>query len=110
MTTFVKKYAEDAHLAKQFYYQSKVEIDIDTDTGKLLKNKMLKKYLEGTQWVLYYYYKGAPHWRWFYPYHYAPLISDLGINIVKDFLGNTTITNFEVDYNCPVNSLPYTPF
>ena len=47
---------------------------------------MLRKYLEGTQWVLYYYYKGAQHWRWYYPYHYAPIISDLGKNIVQDFL------------------------
>lgn len=82
MTEFVKKYSEDAQLAKQFYYQTKVEFDISTDEGAICRKKMLKKYLEGMQWVLFYYYKGAPHWRWYYPYHYAPMISDLGINIV----------------------------
>jgi 5'-3' exoribonuclease 1 len=72
---------------------------------------MLRKYLEGMQWVLYYYYRGAQHWRWYYPFHYAPLISDLGVNIVKDFLGgNPLITQFETDYNCPAESHPYTPF
>ncbi len=33
MTTFVKKYAEDSHLAKQYYYQTKVEFDINTEGG-----------------------------------------------------------------------------
>ena len=110
MTKFVNLYREDMKLAKQFYYQTKVHFDIQTDEGQAKKKKMLKKYLEGTQWVLYYYYRGSPHWRWFYPYHYAPMISDLGINIVQDFLGSTTIQNFEVDFNCPENPHPYTPF
>ena len=72
---------------------------------------MLYRYLEGMQWVLYYYYRGAPHWRWYYPYHYAPMISDLGSNIVKDFLGGKNqITSFKTDTNCNANPKPYTPF
>jgi len=110
MTDFVKIYAEDSGKAKEFYYQTKLDFDIKTEEGLNARKKMLKKYLEGMQWVLYYYYKGSPHWRWYYPYHYAPMISDLGINIVKDFLGTTTITNFEIDHNCPKNDRPYTPF
>lgn len=38
------------------------------------------------------------------------MISDLGINIVQDFLGSTTIEKFEIDFNCPENPHPYTPF
>ena len=72
---------------------------------------MLFRYLEGMQWVLYYYYKGAQHWRWYYPYHYAPMISDLGNNIVRDFLeGQTTIQQFKTDVHCNHNPKPYTPF
>jgi len=37
------------------------------------------------------------------------MISDLGINVV-DFLGQTTIDSFEVDFNCPENAAPFTPF
>lgn len=110
MTKFVKLYSADISAAKQYYYQTKVNIDITTEEGMIQKKQMLKKYLEGTQWVLYYYYRGSPHWRWYYPYHYAPMISDLGINIVQDFLGSSTIEKFETDYNCPVNPKPYTPF
>ena len=110
MTDFVQKYSKDSHEAKQFYYQSKIGFDIDTPEGAAQRKRMLKKYLEGMQWVLFYYYKGSPHWRWYYPYLYAPMISDLGINIVNDFLGSKTITKFETDQNCPENTMPYTPF
>jgi len=110
MSDFVKLYTEDANRAKAYFYQTKIDIDITSEDGMKARKKMLKKYLEGMQWVLFYYYKGSPHWRWYYPYHYAPMISDLGINIVQDFLGTTTISNFEIDFNCPQNSQPYTPF
>lgn len=34
-------------------------------------------YFEGMQWVLSYYTRGVPNWKWHFPYHYAPCASTL---------------------------------
>lgn len=84
---------------------------MNDENGKPFKRRMLKRYIEGLQWVLYYYYKGAQHWRWYYPFHYAPMISDIDENICENLLsGRITIDEFELDVNCSTTNVPYTPF
>ena len=52
--------------------------------------------LPGLVWVLRYYYDGVASWNWFYPYHYAPLVSDLI---------QTTSFDFKFDLNAPFTPL-----
>ena len=39
--------------------------------------KICHSYLVGMQWIITYYTKQVPSWRWFYPYHYAPFASTM---------------------------------
>lgn len=39
-------------------------------------------YLEGLQWVLSYYTRGVPNWKWQYRYHYAPPASAIYSHVV----------------------------
>jgi 5'-3' exoribonuclease 1 len=56
------------------YYADKMGVTtLDTPTVTQLAHN----YLEGIMWVLEYYYRGVVSWTWFYPYHYAPMASDM---------------------------------
>ena len=55
MTKLIQMFATDPVQAKAFYYMSKLKQDVTTPEGTVFKRKMLMKYLEGLQWVLYYY-------------------------------------------------------
>ncbi|KAI8612972.1 XRN 5'-3' exonuclease N-terminus-domain-containing protein [Chytriomyces sp. MP71] len=59
---------------KADYYREKLEINA-RNPDEL--SKIVYHYVEGLQWVLLYYYHGVPSWEWFFPYHYAPKITDL---------------------------------
>jgi 5'-3' exonuclease len=41
------------------------------------KEKLCHDYLEGVQWVLSYYTRGVPNWKWRYMYNYAPFCYSL---------------------------------
>ena len=60
---------------KSHYYQDKLNFDVLREPQLL--REMVSIYVDGLQWILHYYYRGVPSWGWYYPYHYAPLISDL---------------------------------
>ncbi|ONH67581.1 hypothetical protein BON22_2545 [Cyberlindnera fabianii] len=59
---------------KDNYYKDKLGFSIKDEEA--LK-EMTENYIEGLQWVLYYYYNGVKSWPWYYRYHYAPRISDI---------------------------------
>ncbi|KAI7872693.1 XRN 5'-3' exonuclease N-terminus-domain-containing protein [Spinellus fusiger] len=80
---------------KANYYMGKMGID---NTNKEQLENVVCAYITGIQWVLHYYYNGVTSWGWFYPYYYAPRISDL-VNLSKyqdmQFDLGTPFTPFE---------------
>lgn len=68
---------------KTEYYKEKMDIDYN-NTRQM--DDIVGSYIIGIQWVLKYYYDGVASWNWFYPYHYAPKITDLkDIERVADY-------------------------
>lgn len=38
-------------------------------------HQVVYRWIEGLQWVMFYYYSGVASWGWFYDYHYSPRMS-----------------------------------
>lgn len=79
---------------KDKYYNTKLGFGYN-DTEKL--TNLCENYVEGLQWVLYYYYRGCPSWGWYFQHHYAPRISDLtkGLNQIIKFNKGKPFTPFQ---------------
>lgn len=68
------KYKEKFLEWKDKYYSEKFdEWKPETKEGEL--RNLCENYVEGLQWVLYYYYQGVASWPWYYASHYSPMIS-----------------------------------
>lgn len=76
-----QKYDEKFDAWKNDYYKSK--FDWDRSNEEELR-KLTENYVQGLQWVLYYYYRGVASWPWFYGYHYSPMISDVKRGLKAD--------------------------
>jgi 5'-3' exoribonuclease 1 len=79
-----KKYDQKFLEWKDEYYRGKFGWGLDNEEGLL---ELTENYVQGLQWVLYYYYRGVASWPWFYRYHYSPMISDVkkGLKVNMDF-------------------------
>jgi 5'-3' exoribonuclease 1 len=60
------------------------------------RTRIVKSFVEALQWVMLYYTWGVPSWGWFYPFHYAPMTSDL-----------TSMSSFRIEF---VKGAPFKPF
>jgi 5'-3' exoribonuclease 1 len=73
---YEKLYDTKKHAWKTKYYLDKFpEWESDKFDSELVK--LCENYVQGLQWVLYYYYRGIASWPWFYAYHYSPMTSDV---------------------------------
>ncbi|EGE82136.1 alkaline phosphatase D [Blastomyces dermatitidis ATCC 18188] len=76
-----KKYELKFQEWKNDYYKSKFGWGLDNHEEM---RKLTENYVQGLQWVLYYYYRGVASWPWFYQYHYSPMISDVKFGLKAD--------------------------
>ncbi|XP_068209934.1 5'-3' exoribonuclease 1-like isoform X1 [Palaemon carinicauda] len=65
---------EEFRQHKREYYMTKMNYE-NVDADVLVEQATC--YVRGIQWILNYYYNGICSWSWYYPYHYAPYVSDI---------------------------------
>ncbi|MPC31401.1 5'-3' exoribonuclease 1 [Portunus trituberculatus] len=70
-------FKEEFRLHKRDYYMTKMNIK---HVNSAALHHQATNYVRAIQWILNYYYNGICSWSWYYPFHYAPYISD-----VRDF-------------------------
>lgn len=68
-------FAVNARNYKRDYYLKK--FGVSGAEYQPFVNSIKLYYIEGIIWNYTYYYKGCVSWDWFFPYYYAPLLSDL---------------------------------
>ncbi|KAA6417737.1 MAG: 5 -3 exoribonuclease 1, partial [Trebouxia sp. A1-2] len=78
---------------KSKYYSEKLGIHKHDAAGR---RRVAACFIEGLHWVLEYYYRGVASWTWFFPYHFAPMISDM-----------TDIQEFDVAFQLGQPFLPF---
>jgi 5'-3' exoribonuclease 1 len=83
-----KKYDAKFLEWKDNYYRSKFGWGLDNQEEM---KKLAQNYVQGLQWVLFYYYRGIASWPWFFQYHYAPMISGEWQHCIPDFIPLLTI-------------------
>lgn len=76
-----QKYQDKFRQWKDRYYQEKYQWGLDNADEM---RKLTENYVQGLQWVLYYYYRGVASWPWYYQYHYSPMISDVKFGLGAD--------------------------
>ncbi|XP_026520355.1 5'-3' exoribonuclease 1 isoform X1 [Notechis scutatus] len=59
---------------KRTYYMTKLGVEVVSND---FLADQAKCYVQAIQWILHYYYHGVQSWSWYYPFHYAPYLSDI---------------------------------
>lgn len=76
-----QKYEQKFRGWKNKYYQEKFGWGVENEPELV---KLTENYVQGLQWVLYYYYRGVASWPWYYQYHYSPMMSDVTKGLKAD--------------------------
>ena len=60
------------HFYDTFDYNPSYEMILEQD-----KKKLCEEYLRSIVWTVEYYFNTCPSWKWYYHYHFTPLLVDL---------------------------------
>ena len=66
------------------------------------KKNLCKEYLKSLQWTLDYYFHECSNWRWYYQYHFAPLLTDF-----DQYINN--LSQGDLNKIVEKNNKPYKP-
>jgi 5'-3' exoribonuclease 2 len=77
----IKVFKDLNNYKKKYYFFNKyLHHGYDPTYGDILKeeiNDICKNYFESIVWTTNYYFNDCLSWKWYYKYHYSPLLSDL---------------------------------
>ena len=82
------------HLYDTFHYNPSYEMIMKEDIQTLCK-----EYLQSMVWTVDYYFNTCPSWKWYYQYHFTPLLTDL-----SDYVD--TLDDLEI---IKKDNIPHTP-
>lgn len=88
---------------KKAYYKKKFDIETEDEI-----KKVCIEYLKGLNWIINYYKHGIPSWKWYYPYFYAPFLSDICKYVKKYKYIKEEDTNMITPYEQLMSVLPET--
>jgi 5'-3' exonuclease len=83
------------------YYNSYFKIDPNHDINSL--GNILGYYVYGLKFVYQYYFQNLASWSWYYPYYFAPLLSDLNLYLANILQVGHTLEAFDL-------GAPFEPF
>ena len=76
--------------AKRKHYLAKVRFDSATEQGEQGTGALATSHVDVVCSPMTYYFEGCADWRWFYPYHYAPISS--GLVTVAEMISTVSLT------------------
>lgn len=71
------RFGQDEGWKLRYYTQKFKFTETDVKQRTQTFQNVAHEYIKGLCWVMLYYYEGCVSWNWYFPYHYAPLASDL---------------------------------
>lgn len=93
------KYTVDIDGLRKDYYKDSFDEGIEI-------KQLCHQYFEGMQWVLSYYTRGVPDWKWCFKHHYAPFAHELAVHITDFEFPQKRITEPTTPFQQLLSVLP----